>query len=70
VATVPLQHKGFGLVAFQDESSVEAAAAAIRAHGPDWGATATMGPAKQLPAGWPAHLTCECWRGGNAPGAC
>lgn len=56
---VTLQHKGFGLVAFQSESSVHTAAAAIRSQVPDWGPAATMGPARQVPQDWPAHLTCE-----------
>jgi hypothetical protein len=58
VGSVVHQHKGFALVAFQDAASVQAAAAAIRVL-PGWGAAATMGPARQAPADWPPHLTCE-----------
>lgn len=53
------QHKGFGLIAFQNEASVEAVAAAIRANAPGWGSTATLGPARKLPADWLPHHTCK-----------
>jgi hypothetical protein len=56
---LPSQHKGFGLLAFQDESCVRTAAAAIRTQVPEWGAGATMGSANKAPEDWPAQLTCE-----------
>jgi hypothetical protein len=54
-----LQHKGFALVAFNNEDAVLAASAAVACI-KGWGASAVVGPARKVPQHWPQDLTCEC----------